>query len=58
MKMSIGGGEFAVKYYAFETLIHAATRENINDILDYGPDVDDDRLTAPHNKPIATDETD
>ena len=36
---------------ARETPIHATTRERITDPLSDGYEVNDDRLTAPKNKP-------
>ena len=48
------GGEVAVKYDAIETPIHATTREDINDLLADGYEVDDDRLPATDITPSAT----
>ena len=43
--------------YARETPIHETTREGINDLLDDGYEVNDDRLPDQNNKPIATGDT-
>ena len=51
-------GEVAVESDACETPIHATTREDINDILADGYEVDDDILPAPDNIPINTGKTD
>ena len=40
-----------------ETPIHATTQENINDFLEVGYEVNDDRLPDQNNKPIATGDT-
>ena len=41
-----------------ETPIHETNRQNLNDILSYGYEVDYDRLPYPENKPIPTGNTD
>ena len=51
-------GDVAVGSDARKTPIHATTLEGINDLLDDGHEVDDDRLPANENKPIPTGNTD
>ena len=51
-----GGG--AVKSDAREAPIHATNWEDINSLLAYGYEVDDDRLPAPENTPNNTGKTD
>ena len=43
--------------FSRETPIHATTQEDINDLLDSGPEVDDDILPALENKHIPTGDT-
>ena len=43
-------GEFAIRSDALETPIHGTTKEDINDLLDSGHEVDYDRLTYPEKK--------
>ena len=51
-------GEVAVESDARETPIHATNREDINALLAYEYEVDDDRLPAPENTPRDTCQTD
>ena len=44
-------GEFAIGSDASEILIHETTQEDINDLLDSGHEVDDDRPPAPKKNP-------
>ena len=55
-RMGRGGG--AVELDSHETPIHVTTRDDINDLLLDGYEVDDDRLPSPKNKPNATGATD
>ena len=48
------GVEVAVKQDAYDTPIHEKTQEDINAILPYGYEVNDDRLLDPENTPSAT----
>ena len=41
-----------------DTPMHAATQEDINDLLSSGHEVDEDRLLAPGNKPSPTKDAD
>ena len=50
-------GEFAIRSDACETPIHESTKEDINDLLDSGHEVDDDRIPDTKNKPIPTVDT-
>ena len=49
--------EFSIGSDARETTINETTQEDINDILDSGGEVDDDRLPSPENKPNPTGDT-
>ena len=44
-------GEFAIGSYASETPIHETNKEDINDLLSSGHEVDDDRPPAPKKNP-------
>ena len=47
-----------MKYDMCKTPIHETNQENINDLLEYGPEIDYDILRDSDNKPSATGETD
>ena len=51
-------GDVVIVSDTHETPFQETTREGINDLLDGGYEVDDDKITAPENKPIPTGNTD
>ena len=51
------GGGGAVKSNAHETSIRVSNLEDINALLEYGYEVDDDKLPAHENKTITTGKT-